>query len=311
VTYSPLLPYYILLFAVLLVWSFAGVEISSYILLSLYTDQTLWFVFSHSMLLVMMPILWIIARIMKRRVSFNSDVEWEYHIQELQYDTYTTMISDYASGYSHLISRQDQKLLIAVLILMATAVIFPAVVVAISISLVFILPFTYGGIQLIYGILLTGYFYRSISNAASAHFHYEDPSRLKHALKLLEATPGFAMVGVRFSMGEANGYFAFRSPSAVGRIQGIEAVARVEITVGDITPPLTAFGNVASSREGEASKRMMELQPGNELSQLEGLVRWCIMTYIEGNGSNEILDDLVEELGIDLLPVDDSVHKID
>ncbi|MHA2070984.1 MAG: hypothetical protein ACW985_04250 [Candidatus Thorarchaeota archaeon] len=311
VSYSSLLPYNILLIAVLLIWVFAGIEVSSYLVVRLYSDPFVWFAYTISIMLAMAPILWAIARIMKHRVSFNPDVEWDYHNQELEYDEFSKMIADYTSGYSHLISRNDHRLLAAALVMMATAVIFPVSLAAVSVSLVFILPFTYGGLELVYGILLTSYFYRSISNEASAHFHYENPARLKGACKLLEDTPGFTMVGVGFSMGESGGYYAIRSPAAIGRIEGIEAVAKVEIAVADISPPLTAFGTVSSAAENDASKRMMELQPGDELSQLEGMVRWCITTYIEEHGSNEILDDLMEELGINLNPSHDSPPSID
>jgi hypothetical protein len=311
VTYSSLMPYYILIASVLLIWVFAGIEVSSYFIVHLYTNPILWLAYSLSIMLAMTPILWAIARIMKRRVSFNLDAKWDYHNQELEYDAYANMMTDYASGYSHLISRNDQRLLAASLVMLAAAVILPVSVAAISVSFVFILPFTYGGLELVYGILLTSYFYRSISNEASVHFHYENPNRLKGAHRLLEDTPGFTMVGVGFSMGESGGYYAFRSPAAIGRITGIEAVAKVEITVGDISPPMTVFGTVSSTSEDDASRRMMELQPGNELGQLKGIVRWCITTYVDENGSNEILDDLMEELGFDSGPSVDSSPSID
>ncbi|MFX1270877.1 MAG: hypothetical protein ACFFAX_04265 [Promethearchaeota archaeon] len=311
VTYSSLVPYYILLLAVLVIWSFAGVDVSSYLVVSLYSNPFVWVAYSISIMLAITPILWLIARTMKQRISLNPDVSWKFHSQELHYDEYAAMMADYSSGYSHLISRSDKKLLIASFTILIVAVIGPVALAAVSVSLVFILPFTYGGLQLIYGILLTTYFYRSISNEASAHFHYEDPARLKAACMLLENTPGFALVGVAFSIGEAGGYYAFRSPVAIGRITGIEAVAKVEVSVGDIFPPMTAFGTVSSAVEGEESKRMIELQPGDELKQLEGIVRWCITIYVEENGSNEILDELMEELGIDNPSSDDAPLSID
>jgi hypothetical protein len=311
VTYSPLVPYYILLFAVLIIWSFAGVEASSFLVVSLYSNPLIWVAYSISVMIAIAPILWLIARTMKRRISLNPDVSWDFHSQELRYDEYAEMMVDYRSGYSHLISWNDERLLIASIATFTTAVVVPAALAAVSVSLVFILPFTYGGLQIVYGILLTTYFYRSISNEASAHFHYENPSRLKDACLLLENTPGFTIVGVVFSIGESKGYYAFRSPAAIGRIAGIEAVAKVEVTVGDIFPPMTAFGTVSSTAEGEASKRMMELQPGDELRQLEGIVRWCIQTYVEEYGSNEILDDLMEELGIENASSDNAPSSID
>ena len=170
VTYSSVMPYYILLFAVLIVLSFAGVDVSSYLLVNLYVNPFPWFGYSLSIMLATAPILWIIARVMKRRVTLNPDAQWDYHNQELQYDAYSAMMADYASGYSHLITRNDQKLLFASLTLLITAVILPASLAAFSVSLIFILPFVYGGFELVYGILLTTYFYRSISNDASVHF---------------------------------------------------------------------------------------------------------------------------------------------
>jgi hypothetical protein len=257
------------------------------------------------------PILWLIARTMKKRVSFNPETNWDFHSQEIQYDEYAIMMADYRSGYTHMISIRDLRFLIAAIVLLVTAMMLPLVLVAISVSLVIAFPFVFGGLEIGYGLVLTSYFYRSIANEASAHFLFENPSRLKDACKLLEGTPGFTMVGVGFQIGEAGGYYAFRAPAAVGRIAGIEAVAKVEITVADIIPPMTAFGTVSSSTEGEASKRMMELQPGNESSQLEEIVRWCITTYVEENGSNEILDELMEELGFDFTPSDDFPPSID
>jgi hypothetical protein len=168
VTYSSLLPYYILLVAVLLIWVFAGIEVSSFLVVRLYTDQFLWFAYALSVMLAVAPILWAIARIMKRRVSFNQDMKWDYHNQELEYTEFSNMMADYASGYSHLISRKDLRLLAAALIMIAAAMILPVSFAAISVSLVFILPFAYGGLELVYGILLTSYFYRDISNEATS-----------------------------------------------------------------------------------------------------------------------------------------------
>jgi hypothetical protein len=311
VTYSSLLPYYILLFAVLIVWSFAGAEASSYLVVSLYSNPLIWIAYSISIMIAMAPILWLIARTMKRRIYLDPDISWEFHTRELRYDEYAAMMADYRSGYSHLISRSDKRLLLASIVVLIMAIMVPIALAAVSVSLVFILPFTYGGLQLVFGILLTTYFYRSISNEASEHFHYENPDRLRAACMLLEDTPGFALVGVVFSIGEAGGYYAFRSPAAIGRITGIEAVAKVEITVGDTSPPMTAFGTISSTVKGESSKRMMELELGDELNQLEGIVRWCITTYVEENGSNEILDELMEELAIDIVSSDDSPPSID
>ena len=311
VTYSSLLPYYILLFAVLIVWSFAGAEASSYLVVSLYSNPLIWIAYSISIMIAMAPILWLIARTMKRRIYLDPDISWEFHTRELRYDEYAAMMADYRSGYSHLISRSDKRLLLASIVVLIMAIMVPIALAAVSVSLVFILPFTYGGLQLVFGILLTTYFYRSISNEASEHFHYENPDRLRSACMLLEDTPGFALVGVVFSIGEAGGYYAFRSPAAIGRITGIEAVAKVEITVGDTSPPMTAFGTISSTVKGESSKRMMELELGDELNQLEGIVRWCITTYVEENGSNEILDELMEELAIDIVSSDDSPPSID
>jgi hypothetical protein len=306
VTYSSLLPYYILLFAVLIIWSFTGVEASSYLVVSLYSNPLIWIAYSISIMIATVPILWLIARTMKRRIHLNPDISWEYHTQELRYDEYSAMMADYRSGYSHLISMSDQRLLIVPIFVLIMAMLVPVAFAAISVSLVFILPLIYGGLQIVFGILLTTYFYRSVSNEASEHFHYENPNRLKKACMLLEDTPGFAMVGVVFSIGEAGGYYAFRSPAAIGRITGIEAVAKVEVTVADISPPMTAFGTVSSTVDGEASKRMIELDMGYELKQLKGVVRWCITTYVKENGSNEILDELMDDLAIDLVSGDDS-----
>ncbi|MFW9846011.1 MAG: hypothetical protein ACFFD6_04645, partial [Candidatus Thorarchaeota archaeon] len=51
--------------------------------------------------------------------------------------------------------------------------------------------------------------------------------------------------------------------------------------------------------ESEESKRMMELDaPDEEVVQLSYLVRWCINLYVRDHGANEVLDEVLANLGL-------------
>lgn len=297
VVYRPRTLQQILLFVILIVWSYASVEVASYLLVTLYSNQALWIIFTSVVLLPLAIPIWIAARWLKQTVSYE-EVPWDFHTQELSFKTYSKMMADYASGYTHLISRIDYRLLLLAVLVLITAISLPIPLVGISVLLLFYFPYAFGALALGYGILLSIFFYRASTNEVTNQFVYENPQTFRIALTLLESIPGLNWIGIRFQMGMAGGYYAIHNSRAVGRIRGIEAVARIEITVGGVDPPLTAFGFVSSS-ESEESKRMMELDaPEDEIVQLIDLVNWCITLYIRDHGSNEILDEVLTDLKI-------------
>lgn len=280
-----------------MVWAFACIEVASYLLVTLYSTPTLWLVFASAVLLPLAIPIWIVARWLKQSVSYN-EVPWEFHTQELSYEEYSKMMADYARGYSHLVVRLDYRVLLLAILLFITAISLPIPLITVSVVLVFYIPYAFGALSIMYGILLSIFFYRASSNDVTEHFSFENPKNLRNALTLLESTPGLSWIGIRFQMGSASGYYAIQNPRVVGRIMGIEGAARIEIIVGGIDPPMTAFGFV-SSLESEESKRMMELDaPDEEVVQLSYLVRWCINLYVRDHGANEVLDEVLANLGL-------------
>ncbi|UCH03635.1 MAG: hypothetical protein JSW05_08525, partial [Candidatus Thorarchaeota archaeon] len=113
VTYNPMLPLYILLFALLVAWTFLAVEVAQYSIVTAITTPSAWISSSLIVLLSLTPFVLLMAVWIKSRVMYITP-DWDFQAREIVYDEFDRMMKDYVKGYSHIISRIDPIMLFIV-----------------------------------------------------------------------------------------------------------------------------------------------------------------------------------------------------
>jgi len=157
-------------------------------------------------------------------------------------------------------------------------------------------PYIFGGAIVIFGLALALAVYAFASNEASEHFQFIKPKVLKNAIISFEDTLGISWVGIKITIGEADGYFTIRSPRIVARIEEIESAIEIIGEVdesGKITQVYANFQTVSLQSESETFTRVY-----TNPSDILEIVKESLNHYILSSGTNELLDDLAVELRI-------------
>ena len=104
-------------------------------------------------------------------------------------------------------------------------------------------------------------------------------------------------MGIKITIGEADGYYTIRSPRIVARIEEIESAVEIIGVVdesGNITQVYANFQTVSLQSESETLTRVY-----TDPSDILEIVKESLKHYILASGTNELLDDLADELKIE------------
>jgi hypothetical protein len=293
-----MLPFYILLFALLIAWTFLGVEVAQYTIVTAITIPSVWISSSSIVLLSLTPFILVIAVWIKRRVTFNAP-EWDFQVREIVYAEFDSMTKDYVKGYSHIIARIDLFMLLIVVFSFILSCGLPLLILSFSILLAAYVPYLFGALVLVYGLALALFLHRLVKNEASEDFPLHSKSPIRDAIQTLSATPGVSWAGVKLSIGEAGGYYTIRSPTPMARIEAIEGSAKIEMKIDDLGRSSVAAATVTGRDQSEDKSNEIRLDPTTAIDQLTSLVNWSVTTYVEEHGSNELVEELIEELELE------------
>jgi len=292
-----MLPLYILLFALLVAWTFLGVEVAQYSVVTAITTPSVWISSSLMVLLSLTPFVIVLAVWIKRRVTFNAP-DWDFQVREIVYGEYDSMMKDYVKGYSHIVARIDPIMLLMVASSFILSSALPLLILSLSILLAVYVPYLFGALVLVYGLTLAVFLHRVARNEASDDFPLHSKSPIRAAIQTLSVVPGVSWAGVRLSIGEAGGYYTIRSPTPVARLEAIEGSVQIEMKIDDLGRPSIGAATVAGGDQSEDKTKEIPLDPTTVIDQLASLVKWSVTTYVDEHGSNEVLEELIEELGI-------------
>ncbi len=299
IAYRSLMPYYALMFAVLLTWIVIGEELSQYGLLAAVSDPMSWARMAAAVMGTMSAPIAVLSWKMKQQVSVTS-LDWKLHERDIEYSEFEALLRGYYKAYSHLMNRVGWMSVTITASIAVAAIMLPNAVVAYIPELIAIAPYLFGFLLLPFGLMAGRTVYMAAPNDASIEFPWVSWKRIWRPIELLEETSGLSWAGVRLTIGEAGGYFTVRNPRAIGRIEGIESSAWIEVEVDESGRPIDAVARVA------LSSHERELRPPRpatgELARhdLEDLVRTCFREYVSDRGSDEMLDGIMEDLGIQM-----------
>ncbi|MGY5875440.1 MAG: hypothetical protein RTU30_06825 [Candidatus Thorarchaeota archaeon] len=288
-SFKSLTPYYIVLFVGLLVWAFTGLTVAEFSLFTLHESAIDWIVNSVLVLATLSIYSLILSWRMKHQISYN-ETTWNYREQEIGLSEYIEMIREYRKKYSHLTSQIDFLFLGLSLLSLFSAIILPAIL-AQSLTTFIYGPLLFGGSVIVYGLLVSNFFFKLIPNEASMNFKLPEKGQLRKHVLMLRTIPGISWVGVTVQIGETDGFYVIRDSKPVARIEGIESAARLVITTTEGVTPLV---KVEPKSELEMNINPIEIDEDG----IRGLVIEVLETYISLKGSDEILEEILEELGI-------------
>jgi hypothetical protein len=298
VVYKSSTAYYIAFFAIAIIWVFIGTEQSYLTLSSLLITPFDWLFISSTIMISMIIPVVLLSYNFKKQVIFT-EPSWEYRIRDVEITEFDKMMLEYKKSYTSLMSQIDYKIFILVVLTSTTGIFFPLPI-PFSVSLLIWGPYIFSGLILVTIFLLAMFVFRATPNSATPHFSLYPEKTLRKLVNILWDTKGILWAGINMKIGEAEGYFIIQEVKAIGRIEGIESVGSIEISLEE---------------EGEysaTSKLYLDPDLGTEIIDLKfksiesidvtSLVRKTVIAYVDAKGTNEMLEDVMLDLTI---PIDE------
>lgn len=296
IRYKSSLPYYAALFATLMVWVFVAMDLSQRFISTINSNPLNWVIISSGVFLIPLIPASIVTHNLKNTVELESP-SWSFQIREIAYPEFETMMKDYLREYVHLISRVRETDIIFLMILFGICISFPFLL-PYEIFFIVLAPYVFAAGVLLFGLLSSRILYCLFENDATSEFPYWHPRKFKKAVDLLYSTPAISYAGVRVAIGEAGGYFTIRDPVATGRIEGIEALARIDVVAdkkGGISEA-TAFLDLDTANESKS--KTSQFNRNDDGASLLALVRWLLQEYMSVSESSDILADVLDDVGL-------------
>jgi hypothetical protein len=198
------------------------------------------------------------------------------------------MTREYRKKYSHIISRTDYLFLAVSIIWSISAITIPPLF-AQSITTIFYGPVLFGGFVIVYGLLISSFFFKFIPNEASEYFRLPDERDLKQSISLLYSVPGISWAGVSVRIGEAEGYYQIHDTTPVARIEGIESALRIVVQNND-----QEYSSVMVEPKSDLEMNITPVEM--DAAKIRGLVREVLEAYLDLRGSDEFLAEILAEL---------------
>ncbi len=299
--------YQIIIFIIINLWAFMGFEVAQYQLVTLYETPLSWISWSSLVLFSMTPVLGISVWKLKDRVQIENP-DWDFKVREVGLEEFEKMIANYSSSYRFLLSSFSYPLLLLLIFCFVLTITLPFLLLRTALLIIQMTPVIVALCVVVFGLLYSFTAFKLIPNSATPEFPSHNPRRLKSAISFLANIPGIFWVGIRLTIGEANGYYTIRDPITVGRIEGIEGVARIECvlnTKNDISKivPIIELENFK-----ESEKLKVLTKPINPL-QVAYLVKSMIEVYLAHSGGEELMDDVLEDIDTFLRKYDSTNSK--
>ncbi|NHJ13189.1 MAG: hypothetical protein EAX95_05895 [Candidatus Thorarchaeota archaeon] len=299
ISYKSPLPYYVLLFVMLTIWAFIALDLSLRFMPGIYTSSFAWIMVSSGILLIPVLPTSIVIRFMKDSVELKSP-SWEFKIREIPFNEFKIMMREYQKGYTRLISRIPYTDIILLTILFVVGVLYPFLL-PFDPYLILLSAFLFPVVNIAFALVIAHFLYGAFENNATSEFPYWPHSSFKEAVKHLGNTPGISYTGIRAAIGEAGGYYTIRDPVAVGRIEGIESLARIDIVVERNGVLREGMAFLALGLANETKSKTTRFSGDNTSTDLLDLVRWILLEYTSTIDSKEILADVLDDVGLSTL----------
>lgn len=289
------LPYQIAIFIIIHMWAFMCFEVAQYQMVTLYQSPLSWIGWATLILTSMLPALGLSAWKLKDRVQLQNP-NWKFKVREVNLQEFEEMTKNYNTSYRYLLSSIDYLLLILLSICYVTVIALPFYLMRTNSLVIGATPIILAFFTIVFGLLFSYFTFKLIPNSATPEFPTHQPRRFRKTISFLAHSPGIFWSGVRLTLGEAGGFYTIRSPIPVARIEGIEGAARIEGEI-DSSGNLTRIIPVFESDGIVPSEKIVDIVEPITPTKTAQLVRLMIQEYIRHSGGEEILDDVLEDIG--------------
>ncbi|MCK4279394.1 MAG: hypothetical protein KAW94_02340 [Candidatus Thorarchaeota archaeon] len=306
-TYKSLTVFYVILVVVIFSWVVFAIGSTQYALLTLYFGPLDWILTTTGLLVSMMFPILLITWVMKHQLTFT-EPDWIHRDREVDYREFEGIMREYAREYTHIIAYLDYKLVFLAVVLFVAAVSSGALVMVTPFTLVLFIPHVFGVMQVLFGVTFSVLAFRAVPTDASQQFPFITPHKFKSAVHVLWNTPGISWVGVRISIGEAGGYYTIRSPTVVARIDGIESAARIEAEIDSSGRFIKAI-SVMNFEPAEGRWTVETDTTCVTPETLRGLVKRTLQAYVAAKGTDALLEEILEDLGVSVTSSPDEDNK--
>lgn len=306
VTTGSLLSYQILIFIILIIWSFMSFEIAQVQLLPLYETPFAWIAWAMFALVSIIPCITVVAWRMKTRIRF-SEPEWSFRERDVSLSEYEAMMKQYRSQYRSFLSIVDYYQIFLAILLSAIAIAIPFPLMRANIFLIAASPLIFGFLVLMFGLICSSIMFKLIPNEATSYFPIVSGGILRPWIELMEKTPGISWSGVNLLLGESGGYYTIRDVCPISRIEGIESVSKIKCVLDESGHPQKTLATITLD-DSDGSRVIDEHVGVPSLKKLTQIVHKTLQTYISSKGADEILNEVLEEVAY-YLKRQDNAHN--
>jgi hypothetical protein len=288
------LSYQILIFLILFIWAFIGFEVAQFQLVRLYESPFTWIAWATFVLVSLIPAVTAVTWRMKTLILFT-EPEWNFREREISLSEYERMMKQYRSEYRNFLSIIDYGHVLLAFIISICAVIIPFLLMRTTIILIAATPVLFGLCVLLFGLFCSSIIFKLIPNEATPHFPSFSDKYLRPMIVMMQATPGISWTGVSVVLGEASGFYTIRNVTPVSRIEGIEGVAKIQ-GIFDESGQVTKVVSILSLDDSEKMNVIDQSSADYSTRKLTEMVYKTLQAYIEAKGTDEIMDEVLEEV---------------
>ncbi|MBD3406501.1 MAG: hypothetical protein GF411_10345 [Candidatus Lokiarchaeota archaeon] len=277
----------------IVIWSFLSSYVAQYALVELSLE--LWLLQASGFVLFLIPCVFAILWIQKNRIALL-DVEWEFREKEIAFSEYEKIAMDYAQTYSGIIQTVDLWWLVASLLTGISSLSLPFVFAFSHPILIQVAPFVFGFTMVLYGISVSVFLRSFISAPISSEFPFVPPKYIRNAISLFISTPSLSWTGVSIDIGRFGDYYVLEDLKVVGRIDSIESVARIVAELDESGE----IKRIVPELNFKDAPKIESIKSNISPASIQLLIVEIIKIYVKLRGSNELLDEVLEELSIDI-----------
>lgn len=288
------LPYQIIIFIILQIWALMCYEISQYQMVILYDTPFSWIGWATFLLVLLIPVLGITVWKLKDQVQL-SESHWNFCTREVDLDEYEQMIKDYNRKYSFVMSSFSHSFIITTILLFLGILLVPFFLMQTNSLVISLTPVILALLVMFFGFAFGLALFKAMPNSATNEFPYHRPRRYRKKVRFLLSLPGVFWSGIRMIIGEDRGFYTIRNPLSIARIEGLEGVAWIEWNENSTgtTSTICSLLQINSSEEPLVVGEL--IMPTTKFSIVE-LIKKTMLLYIEHKGTEELLDDILEDI---------------
>ena len=150
--------------------------------------------------------------------------------------------------------------------------------------------------MILLGIAYTAVIFTGFPSPIEDEFRLPFIPRLEKTMHMIFDLPVLSWIGLKLHIGEWHGYYVIREPEIVAKIENLESAASLHFQIDSKGVVESVYISNESNRE-DFPKELKRSYPN--LLDISNLLREFVLWYASVSDDKELLDEIIEELGMD------------